>query len=61
MKIFLFFLWVRWHGTNFRMAGSQSKIFGFDFDFYKQSDAGIEPGTAGWEAQILPLCYAIPP
>ena len=21
--------------------------FGFDFDFYQQSDAGIEPGTAG--------------
>ena len=21
----------------------------------------IEPGTAGWEARTLPLCYAVPP
>ena len=22
---------------------------------------GIKPGTAGWEARTLPLCYAVPP
>ena len=22
---------------------------------------GFEPGTAGYEAQMLPLCYAVPP
>ena len=21
----------------------------------------IKPGTAGWEARMLPLCYAVPP
>ena len=29
------------------MAGSESKIVGFNFDFFLQSDAGIEPGMAG--------------
>ena len=52
---FLFFLRVHWHRTNFRSAGSLSKIF------YKQSDARIEPGSAGWEAWTLPLCFAVPP
>ena len=33
--------------NNLRMSGSQNKIFGLDFDFYRQSDAGIEPGMAG--------------
>ena len=40
----------------------RARLFGFDFDFfYQQSDAGIKPGTAGWEAQTLPLCNAVPP
>ena len=43
--------------NNFRTAGSQKKI-GFDF---LPADRGIEPGTAGWEARTLPLCYAVPP
>ena len=30
-----------------------------EFDVYHQSDARIEPTTARWEAQTLPLCYAI--
>ena len=25
------------------------------------ADRGIEPGTVGWEARTLPLCYAVPP
>ena len=33
--------------NNLRMSGSQNKFFGLDFDFYLQSDAGIEPGMAG--------------
>ena len=50
---------MRWHRTNFRATGSQSKIFWFNF--YQQSDVRIKPGTAGWEAWTLPLCYAVPP
>ena len=26
----------------------------------QQPDVRIEPGTAGWEAWMLPLCYAVP-
>ena len=39
----------------------RARFFEFNFDFYQQSDAGIKPGTAGREAQTLPLCYAVPP
>ena len=46
-EVFLFFLRVCLQQTNFGTASSQSKIFGFDFDFYQQLDARIEPRTAG--------------
>ena len=59
MAHFLFLLWVRWHRTNFRTTGSKSKIFA-GVEFYQQSDARIEPGTAGWEVRTPPLCYAVP-
>ena len=59
--IFLFFLRVRWHRTNFRTASLQSEIFGFDFDFYQQSDAGIGPVTAGINmARATTELYTLP-
>ena len=27
---------------------------------YQQSDVRIKPKTAGWEARMLPLCFAVP-
>ena len=30
--------------------------YGFDF---LPAVSGIEPGTAVWEARLLPLCYAV--
>ena len=49
---------VRWHQTNLEQQVLRRRLIGFDF--FWPADRGIEPGTAGWEAQTLPLCYAVP-
>ena len=53
---FYFLLRVRWHRTNFlERQVLRARFFG-GFDFYQQSDARIEPGMAGWEVGMLPMC-----
>ena len=43
--------------VQFRTAGLSEKVFlGFIFPAVR-----FEPGTAGYEARTLPLCYAVPP
>ena len=44
--------------VQFRTGGSLKKCFGFVFFF---PAVRFEPGTAGYEARTLPLCYAVPP
>ena len=39
-ELFLFSLWVRWHRTNFRMAGSQSSISIFTSSQMRESNPG---------------------
>ena len=36
------------------------QYFGFNLDFYQQSDVGIKPRTAVLKVQTIPLCYAVP-
>ena len=47
-----------WHRTNLEQQVLRARFLGLIF--YQKSDERIEPGTAGWEAQTLPLCYAVP-
>ena len=44
---------MRWYRTIGRFSEKDSILF--------TAVQGIEPGTAGWEARTLPLCYAVPP
>ena len=50
--------WVRWHRTNLEWQVLRRKE---DWIQFLPADRGIEPGIAGWKAQMLPLCYAVPP
>ena len=54
--LLVFFLRVRWHRTNFGLAGFLNKMGSI---FYQQLDARIEPRMPGKEARTLPLCYRV--
>ena len=45
------------HPTNFESLSFSEKVLGWVI-FHKQSIVGVEPETAGLEAQTLPVSYA---
>ena len=51
---------MHWHQTDKKSRFSELDVL-FGFRFFYPAVSGLEPGMAGWEVQMLPLCYAVPP